>query len=107
MPSYKPRLKFFPKNQAYEKDLIDDDVSGIFDLLDDKNSNESEDYVDALGDENVCNVCEEKYIYSISLTVQQDMVVLDTSYKCAKCRSCQDCTKGSGYERICIKQEAD
>ena len=69
--------------------------------------NESENYFDALSDENVCNVCEEKYIYSISLTVQQDMVVLDTSYKCAKCWSCQDCTKGSGYERISIKQEAE
>ena len=87
MPSYKPRLKFFPENQAYEKDLIDDDFSGIFDLLDDKNFNESENYFDALGDENVCNVCEEKYIYSISSTVQQEMVRLDTSYKCAKCRS--------------------
>ena len=34
MPSYKPRLKFFPENQAYEKDLIDDDISGIRDVRD-------------------------------------------------------------------------
>ena len=40
MLSYKPRLKFFPENQAYEKDLIDDDISRIFDVLDDKNLNE-------------------------------------------------------------------
>ena len=32
---------------------------------------------------------------------------LDSSYKCPKCRSCDDCIKGSGYERISLKQEAE
>ena len=64
MSSYEPRLEFFPEKQAYEKDLIDDDIPGIFELLYNKNLKESEVNVDALGDENVCNVCEEKYIYS-------------------------------------------
>ena len=32
---------------------------------------------------------------------------LDLNYKCPKCRSCQDCTKGSGYESISLKQEAE
>ena len=32
---------------------------------------------------------------------------LDLNYKCPKCRSCQDCTKGSGYESISLKQEQE
>ena len=32
---------------------------------------------------------------------------LDSSYRCPKCRSCDDCIKGSGYERISLKQEAE
>ena len=32
---------------------------------------------------------------------------LDTSYRCPKCRSCDDCIKGTGFEKISLKQEAE
>ena len=32
---------------------------------------------------------------------------LDTSYKCPKCRNCDDCVKGTGFEKISLKQEAE
>ena len=39
--------------------------------------------------------------------MQQQEAGLDSSYKCPKCRDCQDCIKGSGYERISVKQERE
>ena len=32
---------------------------------------------------------------------------LDTSFRCSRCKDCDSCKKGSGYERISIKQEAE
>ena len=32
---------------------------------------------------------------------------LDTSYRCPKCRGCDDCIKGTGFEKISLKQEAE
>ena len=150
MSSYAPRLEFFPETKPFSKDVIDDDIPGIFELLDDerknikeedrslhnkkkeatdeeliiddvKNDSEIEDVkncsedVKALQNEIICNLCEEKYVYSVPTTVknelkkfmQQEQVGLDTSYKCPKCRACSDCVKGSGYENISIKQEAE
>ena len=39
--------------------------------------------------------------------MQQQEAGLDSSYKCPKCRNCKDCVKGSGYEKISLKQEAE
>ena len=32
---------------------------------------------------------------------------LDTTYKCPACRNCESCKKGSGFENISLKQEAE
>ena len=32
---------------------------------------------------------------------------LDISYKCPKCRSCKDCLKGAGHERLSMKEERE
>ena len=33
--------------------------------------------------------------------------MLKTEYKCAKCRSCEECKRGVGFERISLRQEAE
>ena len=117
MARYTPRMEFFPESKSYEVNLVDDDIPGIFELLDEQNKKNDykEKYGEALDDKMACEVCEEKFIYSIPATVQselkrfmqQEQVGLDSNYKCPKCRSCEDCVKGSGFERISIKQEAE
>ena len=32
---------------------------------------------------------------------------LKTEFRCSKCRSCDDCRKGAGFERLSMKQEAE
>ena len=141
MSSYKPRMEFFPETSLYKEDLIDDDIPGIYELIDCENKMKAKEQVKTLynkckedsvenpdndkekmaedkvkaHDIKICNVCEEKLVYYVPTTVQselkkfmqQEQVGLDTSYKCPKCRACSDCMKGSGYENISIKQEAE
>ena len=59
----------------------------------------------------VCMQCGDEQLMSIQgelkRFMQQQEAGLDTSYKCPKCRDCQDCIKGSGYEKISVKQERE
>ena len=59
----------------------------------------------------VCMQCGDDQLMSIQgelkRFMQQQEAGLDTSYKCPKCRDCQDCIKGSGYEKISVKQERE
>ena len=137
MTSYTPRMEFFPETSLPKEDLIDNDIPGIYELMYHENKMKAKETLDIKCKENsekkpdkikgkadddvkahdnkICNVCEDKLVYSAPTTVQselkkfmqQEQVGLDTSYKCPKCRACGDCMKGSGYENISIKQEAE
>ena len=61
------------------------------------------------GDESIENLA----LHSVSIQselkkfMQQQEAGLDSSYKCPKCRSCKECVRGSGYENMSLKQEAE
>ena len=66
-------------------------------------------------DEVKCNTCKLSITRATAAAIQSDMqkfmqlqeVGLDASFKCPSCRECEDCSKGSGYERISRRQEAE
>merc|ERR1712240_555217 len=43
MSGYAPRLEFFPETKPFSEDVIDDDIPGIFELLDDERKNIKEE----------------------------------------------------------------
>ena len=111
MKSYKPRMEFFPDAKP-KVEIVDTDIPGIVDLLDDDEEIRDENLmINCIncGDEVIENLA----VHSVSVQselkkfMQQQEAGLDSSYKCPKCRNCGDCVKGSGYERISLKQEAE
>ena len=102
---YKPTLEFFPQSHAHE--LFDKDIPDI-----DKESFRSESKTNSsvkIGLPIICNTCQ------IHITAQSELkrfmdlqeAGLKTEYKCAKCRSCEECKRGVGFERISLRQEAE
>ena len=127
--NYSPRLEFFPDDCKN----LNEDIPGI-NMLTDKDCqlDLDNDYVSSqvntradcseqngnqtfIVDNNICIECGELDMNVNSLTIQSEMkkfmqhqeAGLDARYKCDRCRNCQDCIKGSGYERMSLKQEAE
>ena len=115
LSNYK-RLDFFPTDDG-EVAICDTNIPGIKEFFEDDERTEVEKKRISLmnitcyecGDE----VFEDngKEVFTIQGELkrfqQQQDVGLDQSYRCPKCRSCGDCVKGSGYEEISLKQEAE
>ena len=111
--SYAPRMEFFPNTQP-KIDVFDADIPGILEMQDDEEHKEHryEHFninCSMCGDEAIENLA----IHSVSIQselkkfMQQQEAGLDSSYKCPKCRSCKECVRGSGYEKMSLKQEAE
>ena len=115
----KPRLEFFPDSKH-----IDEDIPGIHEILDaDGEIYEGENkFSDVkVNDINSKVMCQEFGVQGLTEVIADSVTAqgefkrfmkyqeagLDSSYKCPKCRSCDDCIKGSGYQRISLKQEAE
>ena len=107
MRTYKPRMEFFPDSKPHYnpvnfdiEDLEDYSINGLQVTEEEQN-------------EICCIHCMDHNdeIFSIQKEMKGFMKFndtgLDLNYKCPKCRSCQDCTKGSGYESISLKQEQE
>lgn len=86
-------------------------VGGAFDV---KVNNENQSS-EALNYDAVCSDCGGKvqFVHQ-SLTIQAELkrffehqeAGLDSSFRCIRCRDCQDCLKGAGQERMSMIQEA-
>ena len=86
-----------------------------------KNTKKDKDKADVIKTspaEIACAVCGDKEIDDvkyITAAVQSEIdkfmkmqeAGLETSFRCSKCRDCENCMKGSGFERISLKQEAE
>ena len=132
MASYKPRMEYFPDTLANVE--MDNDIPGIEEFFDYKKESDREvfEYKEQRldneifdskklkvpkNDDTVNILCVEcGYSFKgqtmniqgeFKRFMQQQEAGLDTSYKCPKCRDCHDCIKGSGYERISVKQERE
>ena len=121
MKTFSPRLDFFPDDK--HDALIDADIPGVDELLDLEENKDENDKISKSFDQEklsldiTCQECGDQFprIALQSVTVQgefkkfmkQQEAGLDTSYKCPKCRNCDDCVKGSGFENISLKQEAE
>ena len=63
----------------------------------------------------ICSDCgySEGYVNATSVQnelkkyMQSQEAGLDTKYKCKRCRDCPDCIRGSGYEQMSLRQEAE
>ena len=112
MKNYHPRLEFFPDyNNVLQ---IDSDIPGIEGVLD--NDQKSERLDEKLTVLNVvCSDCGFSDVNVNSSTVQNELkkymqsqeAGLDAKYKCKRCRDCPDCIRGSGYEKMSLRQEAE
>ena len=117
--SYKPRMEYFP-NDKYQSQIIDIDIPDLDEYLK-YQIEHKEKHPDLFSTNFVRNesISEEDKKLNTSenkmSNVQSEMkkfmklneTGLELNYKCRNCRSCQECIKGSGYERISIKQEAE
>ena len=62
----------------------------------------------------ICTRCGDKVQFLQGLTIQSEMkrfleqqeAGLDSSFRCIRCRDCEDCLKGAGQERMSMMQEA-
>ena len=132
MKNYKPRMEFFPDMED-KIDMQDQNIPGIkqvfadIEEVIDMPDNPSIDEVFDVEDDNkesdklvsllctVCGVVENQVVEHFGCSVQSEIqkfmqmqdVGLDASYKCPACRECETCKKGSGFENISLKQEAE
>ena len=134
MKNYRPRMEFFPDmddkiymqdqdipgikevfaDMREEIDIQDEDIVGIDEVFDvDDDNKPNAEIVSLLC--TVCGVVENKVAEHFGGSIQSEFqkfmqlqeVGLDASYKCPTCRECESCKKGSGFENISIKQEAE
>ena len=130
LQNYRSRVDFFPKKDNGDFfDLPNSDLPGIEDLiLEDYNGKKTfkpksaakeEEQIENISMVMVkCADCNEEIDMTakhLTTAVQSELekfmklqeAGLETSFRCSRCKDCESCAKGSGYERISLKQEAE
>ena len=100
--SYTPKLEYFPSTPP-RSSIVDEEVSDV----EEKYKFKADSI--CIGLPISCPGC------SMNVTVQSELkrfmdlqeAGLKTEFRCIKCRACDDCRKGAGFERISMKQEAE
>ena len=102
---YRPTLEFFPNPHAGEfSDWEVPELSKATDLVIKQNSSDVK-----IGSPLTCSICK------VAVTVQSELkrymdlqeAGLSTDFKCSKCRECDECKRGAGYEKVSLKQQAE
>ena len=114
------RIDFFPSDIPDEKnfDIQDPDIPGIEDVLVVKKMKVKNEVEETALVHMTCTLCGKVEFLDLMnnvAAVQSELKKFqqlqeaghDRSYRCSKCRDCEQCIKGSGYERISLKQEAE
>ena len=111
MKNYKPRMEFFPKMKELIN-LQDQDIPGINEVFDD-DIKQVEEVISMKCIECgvITNESERNFGAAVQSEFKKFMEVqesgLDATYNCPACRNCESCKKGSGFENISLKQEAE
>ena len=113
--TYKPTLEYFPK-PSHIAEMVDPDIPGVLDLSEIYASKEQ------AKDQKTCPTPTNPFITSTDqtcascgVTVQGELqkfmelqeAGLRTDFRCKQCRSCEECRKGAGHERVSMRQEAE
>ena len=125
LKDYKFKIDFFPSEGPL---MFNKDIPGAEGLLDDtSDSSSDEEPLDESFDANYnkqdgksspsdtstvpCDLCTHVHSYAIQSELEKNYKMQDTglgtAYKCPDCRSCRQCLKGPGREKLSIKQEAE
>ena len=106
LSTYRPTLEHFPRPE-HIANLVDDDIPGVLDMSEDEGFAE-EDLKE--GDEQIeltCPCCGVTVQGELQKFMELQEAGLKTDFRCRQCRSCDDCRKGAGHERLSLKQEAE
>ena len=102
--TYRPTLEYFPK-AAYLDKLVDEDIPEILNAACHTCCGRS--CVDKLSHNQEPAVCDITVQGELQRFMELQEAGLKTEFRCKQCRSCLDCRRGAGHEKLSMKQEAE
>ena len=102
--TYRPTLEYFPK-AAYLDELVDEDIPEILNAA--CHTCCGRRCVDKLSHNQEPAVCDITVQGELQRFMELQEAGLKTEFRCKQCRSCLDCRKGAGHEKLSMKQEAE